>query len=389
MAKMPSTTIICNADAISRGATAALARGPSPSKNALLNAMAAAIAGPGHDWGFVKNAPAGRLVQPGLETAAPTPAPAAPPASVWTVLYDEREDWARAPMVFASKEAALAHVAGDSWWTHVDHPREKVLAALADGGEYVFREDDEDGASLDEDEPYSITISEVPVEGRPAPAMDGAPGDAHGPEDSGALSPLLVHEDGGQGGSSRSDQGMHAIYMNATHLAEQVDLPKHDAGEDFEILSEIRYARDTAIKAWIRPQAWVHDNAMEVDPEGESEWRLDADELDPDAWDNDYLLGSRHAPDWVRDWSGPFEIYLDFAFPDRPAVGVMVRNGYQVTPRGIFDRIAMPELVARARAFEGAYVLWDPMDGEQGFMLVGDDAETLAREAADHFEITA
>lgn len=61
---MASTIITTNSNALSRAADAILARGDTPSKNAILNALAAAIAGPGHDWGFIKNAPTGSFIQP-------------------------------------------------------------------------------------------------------------------------------------------------------------------------------------------------------------------------------------------------------------------------------------------------------------------------------------
>ena len=76
------------------------------------------------------------------------------------------------------------------------------------------------------------------------------------------------------------------------------------------------------------PQAWVNDYAIEVDPEGPTEWDATEGvagmpdgyrdgllvelETNDEARDDDDWL-QRHdlnAPDWVRDWSGPFDIYL-------------------------------------------------------------------------------
>ena len=73
------------------------------------------------------------------------------------------------------------------------------------------------------------------------------------------------------------------------------------------------------------PQRWVGDMAMEVEPEGPAEWCITRREvveltgfepsvlLDRDvahATDRDNLRESRNAPRWVREWSGPFEVYL-------------------------------------------------------------------------------
>lgn len=41
-------------------------------------------------------------------------------------------------------------------------------------------------------------------------------------------------------------------------------------------------------------------------------------------------------------------------------------------------------LVARASAIPGAYVLYDPDDDAEGFMLIGDDPHELDREGFEH-----
>lgn len=83
------------------------------------------------------------------------------------------------------------------------------------------------------------------------------------------------------------------------------------------------------ILARFEGQAWVNDYALPVDPEGDTEW--DATEgfadlpVDYQTWmraqmyestdgevvDNDDLLQSDpNAPRWVRDWHGPFTIWI-------------------------------------------------------------------------------
>jgi hypothetical protein len=81
--------------------------------------------------------------------------------------------------------------------------------------------------------------------------------------------------------------------------------------------------------AHFTPEAWVNNQAIEVDPAGPREWdctayamedlaylaRLDAhgESLDSPqgAVDNDDVFkGDPAAPQWVRDWSGPFTIRI-------------------------------------------------------------------------------
>jgi len=70
------------------------------------------------------------------------------------------------------------------------------------------------------------------------------------------------------------------------------------------------------LTAHIRPEAWVRDNAVEVDPEGDTTWRLIPADLDLRSADLDFLISSANTPQWVRDWGGPFTIDLEIVFPD-------------------------------------------------------------------------
>jgi hypothetical protein len=108
-----------------------------------------------------------------------------------------------------------------------------------------------------------------------------------------------------------------------------VDLPKDLAERpiDPKHSSAAPCAAVPSYVAHFTPEAWVNDNAVEVDPEGAQEWdcttfvgerqdyfgRLFADEGgDPsgagviDA--SDTLVYDPAAPEWVRAWSGPFTI---------------------------------------------------------------------------------
>lgn len=76
-------------------------------------------------------------------------------------------------------------------------------------------------------------------------------------------------------------------------------------------------------EAEFSPQAWVNDYAMSVDPQGPTAW--DATEFVQQAapeWvrrtlergndHDDILRTDPNAPEWVREWSGPFETYLRY-----------------------------------------------------------------------------
>lgn len=68
------------------------------------------------------------------------------------------------------------------------------------------------------------------------------------------------------------------------------------------------------------PQAWIRDNAVNVDPEGDTQWNMPLSEmeeltgvsstinLDDDPFARDELRHAVSAPQWVKDWTGPFEI---------------------------------------------------------------------------------
>jgi hypothetical protein len=78
-------------------------------------------------------------------------------------------------------------------------------------------------------------------------------------------------------------------------------------------LAEVDNDIDSAqsdIRVSFTPQAWVNDNAIEVDAEGEREWFVSIDTADdlPGCTDLDWVTEDPFAPQWVKDWSGPFTI---------------------------------------------------------------------------------
>jgi hypothetical protein len=103
-----------------------------------------------------------------------------------------------------------------------------------------------------------------------------------------------------------------------------------------DALNGAREALDT-IQGWpasrtfvarFDPQAWVRDQAIDVDPEGEQEWTPTLDDMPADyragliaeidehgqALDgDDWLKSDPAAPEWVREYHGPFSIWLRYA----------------------------------------------------------------------------
>ena len=62
------------------------------------------------------------------------------------------------------------------------------------------------------------------------------------------------------------------------------------------------------IRCTFRPQAWVRDYAIEVDPQGDTTWDTTVATFPFDSYDKDRLREAPEAPAWVLDWRGPYEI---------------------------------------------------------------------------------
>lgn len=299
-------TLLIDINTLSRAADMILARKGSLTKNGILNDLARAIAGPGHDWGFLKNRPEGTYRQPSLEAPAAATSEAAPCLqSVWVVTYDDEANWApKAPACFAKQEAALDYVARDhSWWRHKDHPFEVVMAALRDRGEYTFNEldiaEDEADDLGEVVDKYTIRVTETRVDFSTPSTTYAQPAE---PE---TITPdwLVI--------LNPNDPG--ADYMV---FADQAELEQLLKRREADLLSGwspiIKHASEVSIRATFAAQAWQRDYAVEVDAEGPTEWAIEANEIFATFLDNDYLKDSIHAPQWVKDWTGPFEIYLEF-----------------------------------------------------------------------------
>jgi hypothetical protein len=82
-------------------------------------------------------------------------------------------------------------------------------------------------------------------------------------------------------------------------------------------------------------------------------------------------------------------------WPWSPATQALTAHGYAIDLRPAFEAEARKELndaealIARAAEHKGRWVLWDPDNDADGFLLVGDDPFAMAAEAVAHLEIEA
>jgi hypothetical protein len=80
-----------------------------------------------------------------------------------------------------------------------------------------------------------------------------------------------------------------------------------------------RSGDDQAVLVRFTAQAWIDDYAVTVDPQGPTTFRVpiadaqgaDGRWLESHSDQSDVLRTHRSAPQWVQDWTGPFEIELE------------------------------------------------------------------------------
>jgi hypothetical protein len=141
---------------------------PERLKSAALTACARTLRGPRADWGHITQAE-GVVVAQGAERHAPLLTGLRPGTEIWLVQYDEREDWARAPLgPFTTRADALAAVAADTWWHAPDVDPAAVLAHLATHDRYAFfvNDGDDEGDLFDDDaQPYAIDLHRLTIPG--------------------------------------------------------------------------------------------------------------------------------------------------------------------------------------------------------------------------------
>ena len=80
------------------------------------------------------------------------------------------------------------------------------------------------------------------------------------------------------------------------------------------------------IMATFHPQAWQNDYAIAVDPEGEVEFDVtpevvamgkeEARKVKDDQYESDDLRTADAAPDWIKNWNGPFYVEVEQSIED-------------------------------------------------------------------------
>jgi hypothetical protein len=66
---------------------------------------------------------------------------------------------------------------------------------------------------------------------------------------------------------------------------------------------------EDAVTVTFRPQAWINDYAVDVDPEGPTEFDVPASTImgiKPGSHESDALRDHENCPRWAREWRGPF-----------------------------------------------------------------------------------
>lgn len=117
------------------------------------------------------------------------------------------------------------------------------------------------------------------------------------------------------------------------YLVDEADDPEYERSRNYgsdhepqEPDQRYRHApavasEDRSVTLTFWPQAWWNGHAIEVDPFGPTDWTIPLSlllqrfptEVDwhAKAEDRDDLRYEGDAPQWIRDWPGPFEVSLD------------------------------------------------------------------------------
>ena len=287
---MPDTTIVTRASALSRAVDRMVKRGAGLSKNALLNCLSAAIAGEGHDWGFLKRRPDGLFVQPGCESDMDTPSGAsgapgrgpamattpdtrttpAPTPHAWYVLFDEDSTWSRGLTLHANKAAALDHVRScEPWWHDADTESEEVLRLLSERGSWEGPADD---AELHEDDRYRIEIGVLSIE----TGAEDTPLSERGDDPDGDVGSAHLSDSPGPGANEQGPDGV--VLEEAQNLFEMVARTDDEIRGRLDDLPGAKgFAEDIPRIARAAARAWIADNDwIRLDPDGVDRVRLRA-----------------------------------------------------------------------------------------------------------------
>lgn len=92
------------------------------------------------------------------------------------------------------------------------------------------------------------------------------------------------------------------IYWQAAPSASGLAVDSTKPQEDKVYLTLVRF----------HPQAWINDYAIDVDPEGPTDWKAAVPYgMQSNTCESDSLARDENAPQWVQEWSGPFWIEID------------------------------------------------------------------------------
>jgi hypothetical protein len=81
-------------------------------------------------------------------------------------------------------------------------------------------------------------------------------------------------------------------------------------------ISDAQAADVLMVELRFHPQAWQNDNAIDADAEGDTDWSIPLSDIengvlcDDDSYETDDLRNHSAAPQWVKDWSGPFWVEI-------------------------------------------------------------------------------
>lgn len=129
------------------------------------------------------------------------------------------------------------------------------------------------------------------------------------------------------------DEPVRILTENGHMLTRQEDGRYVEKDLSFESLADVK-VKWVQVKAMalFRPQAWVDDWAVDADPDGPQIYDISPElvAMGVDAAmqikdltnESDEFKDAKNAPDWVKEWSGPFEVdvedaILDFFWPER------------------------------------------------------------------------
>lgn len=139
---------------------------------------------------------------------------------------------------------------------------------------------------------------------------------------------LVVHGDEPENFLCQADDPAHAVEQckaaagddtAIAHVYQLIEV-SCDGPETLGSIIQEMQAAGPMVTLSFRPQAWVRDNAIGVDIDHDPTWQIPLTEFlaefpmrehwEEHADARDVLREDSRAPEWVQNWSGPFEVDL-------------------------------------------------------------------------------